>query len=208
VLLPELHKLNPEKTKEMITNSSLVANALKDVNEDDDFAVKLKCTVLLAEIWSLFPTLVSQGEAGSAVSQKSKSPSEVGSKLKGYENQTLLQSFGEVIRNGVMEKDNVFKINSIAVSFVLLDRLAQKKSSGAADVYKTLIYALIDNYRSKKCDKTVTKLLLGNFLIIFTNNPLVPLTPLLEPYLAALMEAVSTKNPLSSDEVEFLIKIA
>lgn len=78
VLLPELHKLNPEKTKEMITNSSLVANALKDVNEDDDFAVKLKCTVLLAEIWSLFPTLVSQGEAGSAVSQKSKSPSEVG----------------------------------------------------------------------------------------------------------------------------------
>lgn len=35
-----------------------------------------------------------------------------------------------------------------------------------------------------------------------------PLTPLLEPYLAALMEAVSTKNPLSSDEVEFLIKIA
>lgn len=81
-----------------------------------------------------------------------------------------------------MEKDNVFKINIIALGFALLDRLAQRKNNEAANVYKTLISALLDNYKSKRRDKTITKLALKNFLIVFQDNSAVPLSPLLEPY--------------------------
>ena len=66
-----------------------------------------------------------------------------------------------------MEKDNVFRVNILAVGFALLDRLAQRKNSEAANVYKTLIYALLDNYRSKRRDKTITKLSIKNFLAVF-----------------------------------------
>jgi hypothetical protein len=56
VLLPELHKMDPEKAREMVTDSQIIKNALYEAIENRlDFAVKLKCTVLLLEIWLLFP---------------------------------------------------------------------------------------------------------------------------------------------------------
>lgn len=81
-----------------------------------------------------------------------------------------------------MEKDNVFRVNILALGFALLDRLAQRKNNEAANVYKTLIYALLDNYKSKRRDKTLTKLALRNFLTVFQEYKSVPLTPLVEPY--------------------------
>jgi hypothetical protein len=65
----------------------------------------------------------------------------------------------EVLRAGLMEKDNVFKINIISVGF-----------------------SLLDNYKSKRRDKTLTKLFLKNFMTIFVDYPAIPLTPLVGPY--------------------------
>ena len=110
VLLPELHKLDEEKTREMVVGSQIVKNALTEAMENQfDYAVKLKCTVLLMEIWSLFPSVVSKAES-------------LG--LKGYNSEPLSKSLNVILRNGTLEKDNVFKINTIAVGFSLLDRLA------------------------------------------------------------------------------------
>lgn len=97
------------------------------------------------EIWALFPSVVLKADS-------------LG--LKGYKDEALAKSLNDVLRNGTQEKDNVFKINTIAVGFMLLDRLAQKNNSEAANVYRTLIFALLDNYKSKRRDKTISKLLL------------------------------------------------
>jgi hypothetical protein len=185
VLLPELFKLDPEKAREMVVGSSIIKNALAEVNENQfDYAVKLKCTVLLVEIWSLFPSVVTKAES-------------LG--LKGYKDEKLSKSMNDFLRNGTMEKDNVFKINTIAVGFTLLDRLAQKNNSEAGNVYRILIFALLDNYKSKRRDKTISKLLLWNFIRVFTDNATIPLTPLVEPYLAMLTETLKSRNILASD---------
>lgn len=40
----------------MVTDSQIIKNALQEAIENrQDYAVKLKCTVLLIEIWLLFP---------------------------------------------------------------------------------------------------------------------------------------------------------
>ena len=60
ILLPEIYKLDQEKAKEMVVNSQIIKNALHDSIENKlDYAVKLKCTSLLLEIWYLFPSIVS-----------------------------------------------------------------------------------------------------------------------------------------------------
>jgi hypothetical protein len=51
----------------------------------------------------------------------------------------MSESMNEVLKAGLLEKDNVFKINIIAIGFTLLDRLAQRKNNEAANVYKALI---------------------------------------------------------------------
>ena len=55
----------------------------------------------------------------------------------------------DVLKAGTMERDNVFKINAIATGFGLLDRLANKKNKETANVYKTLIHALLHNYKNR-----------------------------------------------------------
>lgn len=152
----------------------------------------MKCTVLLVEIWSLFPSVVSKAES-------------LG--LKGYKDEKLSKSMNDFLRNGTMEKDNVFKINTIAVGFTLLDRLAQKNNIEAGNVYRILIFALLDNYKSKRRDKTISKLLLWNFIRVFTDNATIPLTPLVEPYLAMLAETLKSRHILASDEIEFLVSL-
>ena len=59
-LLPELHKIDRDATRKMLEDSEIIQNALREAVENDlDYAVKLKCTNLLFEIWYLYPTLVS-----------------------------------------------------------------------------------------------------------------------------------------------------
>lgn len=145
------------------------------------------------EIWALFPSVVSKADS-------------LG--LKGYKHEALAKSLNDVLRNGTQEKDNVFKINTIAVGFMLLDRLAQKNNIEAANVYRTLIFALLDNYKSKRRDKTISKLLLQNFVQVFADYPNIPMAPLLEPYLQMLVETLNGGHMLVSDEIEFLVKLS
>lgn len=65
----------------------------------------------------------------------------------------------EVLKSGLAERDNVFKIHVIAQGFGLLDALAIKKNKEAANIYRTLILSLLDNYKDKN-DKSVSSMLL------------------------------------------------
>ncbi len=59
-VLNDLNKLDRETTKQALEESTLIQDALIDATDNhDDFALKLKCSNLLIEIWYLYPTIVS-----------------------------------------------------------------------------------------------------------------------------------------------------
>ena len=108
-LLPELHKLDREATRKMLEESQVIQKALVEAAENDiDYALKLKCTNLLFEIWYLYPTLVSQTSW----------------EIKGLNGMTLKDSFQLILKQSTNERDKVFRINAFACAFTLLDRLA------------------------------------------------------------------------------------
>jgi len=59
-LLGDLNKLDRDAMKEAAEESTLLQDVLIDSTANHgDFALKLKCTNLLIEIWFLYPTIVS-----------------------------------------------------------------------------------------------------------------------------------------------------
>ena len=108
-ILSDLNKLNRDKTKAGLEGSTLIQDALVDATDaEQDYALKLKCTNLLIEIWFLYPTVVSQ---------QSRDQVGIGSL-------SLTESFHYVLKQGLSERDKVFRVNVFANSFSLLDRLA------------------------------------------------------------------------------------
>lgn len=59
-LLVDLNRLDRDLTKAAAEESNMIQDVLNDATVDHgDFALKLKCTNLLIEIWFLYPTIVS-----------------------------------------------------------------------------------------------------------------------------------------------------
>ena len=84
-VLNDLNKLDRAATKKALEKSTLIQDALVDATEQqDDFALKLKCTNLLIEIWYLYPTIVSQQPASDSL-------------LSGVGSRTLKESFHLVL---------------------------------------------------------------------------------------------------------------
>ena len=58
-LLGELNKVDREGTKKALEDSTLIQDALIDATDNHgDFAIKLKTSNLLIEIWYFYPTIV------------------------------------------------------------------------------------------------------------------------------------------------------
>ena len=139
-LLGDLNKLNRDLTKNSLEQSTLIQSALIDATDNHgDFALKLKCTNLLLEIWYLYPTIVSL---------KSKQHLGIGA-------MPLKESFHYVLQQGTQERDKVFRVNVFANGFTLLDRLASKENSETSAVYQTLISGLLEHYKGKSSDKEI-----------------------------------------------------
>ena len=137
-ILNDLNKLDRDQTKIALEDSTLIQDALVDATDNHgDFALKLKCTNLLIEIWYLYPTIVSNS---------SKPHIGIGS-------QSFKDSFHFVLRQGTIERDKVFRVNIFANGFTLLDRLAAKDNSETSAVYMTLISGLVGLYKGKVSDK-------------------------------------------------------
>ena len=180
-LLPEFHKIDRELTRKMLEESELIQNALHEAAENDmDYALKLKCTNLLFEIWYLYPTLVSQSNW----------------EVKGLNGMTIKDSFLLVLKQSTNERDKVFRINAFACAFSLLDRLAQKKNKESAAVYKTVILALIEHYKHKRSDRdvdqTTTDMALKNFIHIFKTHDSIPKHVMLDPFIDQMLQNIKT----------------
>lgn len=136
----DLKDIDRDAAKLMLEDSTLIQDALIDATDNHgDFALKLKTTNLLIEIWYLFPTVVSQSNRQHI----------------GIGSLSLKDSFHFVLSQGTLERDKVFRINVFSNGFTLLDRLALKDNSETSAVYKTLISGLLEHYKGKKSDRQI-----------------------------------------------------
>ena len=139
-ILNDLNKLDRGATKVALEHSTLIQDALVDATDNhQDFALKLKCTNLLIEVWYLYPTIVSQQAK----------------QFVGIGSLSLKDSFHYVLKQGTQERDKVFRVNIFANGFTLLDRLAAKENRETSAVYETLISGLLEHYKNKKSDREI-----------------------------------------------------
>ena len=175
-ILNDLNKLDRDLTRTALEESTLLQDALVDATDNHgDFALKLKCTNLLIEIWYLYPTVVSK---------PAKSHVGIGSL-------SLRDSFHFVLQQGTLERDKVFRVNVFANGFTLLDRLAAKDNSETSAVYKTLIAGLLEHYKGKTSDKEIdqvsSEMILRGFRTVFREHDDVPKHVMLDPFLDQLI---------------------
>ena len=199
-ILNDLNKLDREMTKAALEESTLIQDALVDATDNHgDFALKLKCTNLLIEIWYFYPTIVSNPQKPHI----------------GIGSLSFKDSFHFVLRQGTIERDKVFRVNIFANAFALLDRLASKDNSETSAVYMTLISGLLEQYKGKTSDKQIdqvsTEMILRGFRTVFREHDDVPKHVMLDPFLDQLIlnlkEHKEGENLMTTCELEFLTEV-
>ena len=140
VILSDLNKLDCDEVKLALEESTLVQDALVEATDDNgNFALKLKCTNLLLEIWLLHPNILINPDK----------------QHYGIGSLALKDSFHYVLEQGLHMRDKVFRVNVYANGFALLDRLASKGNSETYAVYRSLCNGLLSIYRGKQSDKQI-----------------------------------------------------
>jgi len=69
--------------------------------------------------------------------------------------------------------------------FKLLENFAEKKDYYASVVYKTISFALLENYNNPE----ITEFILRNFKDLFERNSNIPIGILLEPYVKQIQQS-------------------
>ena len=82
-------------------------------------------------------------------------------------------------------KSNLVQFGTIAKMFGLLDHFSQDRSAYAPILYKSLTFALVENYEKN----LVREFILDNFARTFASEPEMPVGILLDPYLKQLQVA-------------------
>lgn len=175
-------------------DTPLAEDILLEASENiaDDYAVKLTCTSLLLEMYMLDPVLITSDK-------------------KGLGNMSLKDSILAIVQQSVNEDDSVYRLTVLGQAFALLDRLAELKHAEAPVFYKALILVLIESYKKRAYDESALEFLVNNFHQLFKDQPTIPVTAMLEPFIEVLMKKVQkqeTKGFLSQAEVMFLTYVA
>ena len=84
-----------------------------------------------------------------------------------------------VIKRACREKSRMLKVICYGRLFLLLSEFSKNKNSYAPIIYKTLTFALVENYSNDR----VREFLLHNFLFVMEEIPGLPITVMLEPYI-------------------------
>lgn len=107
-----------------------------------------------------------------------------------------------VIKRACREKSRILKVICYGRLFLLLALFSKKKNSYAAIIYKTLTFALVENYLTER----IREFLLSNFLIILEEIPSLPVNILIEPYVKQTQTA--QKRLFSTADFDFYISLA
>lgn len=117
------------------------------------------------------------------------------------ESENLMNSVLGLINRTCRDESEVLKYISAGMLFYLFDFLAEKKSNFAPIVYRTLTFLLVETYPVSAMREFLEK----NFVMVFRNNPGIPIGILLEPYVKKLQ---ASDTALEVFDYEFLGALA
>ena len=109
-----------------------------------------------------------------------------------------------MFKRGARDKYRPMRLTAIASMCRMLDRFSADKNPQAPIVYRTLIFALIENHQ----DEVTREMLLTNFLELFDANPNVPIGLVLDPFIKQIQAAEGTTFFFKVFDFDFLAQIA
>ena len=98
------------------------------------------------------------------------------------ESETLMNLIMSLLNRTCRDASDILKYVSIGILFYLLEFFAERKSSYAPIIYRTLTFLLVETYTSSYMREYMSQ----NFTILFKNNSTIPIGILIEPYLKRL----------------------
>ncbi|OMJ82697.1 hypothetical protein SteCoe_16519 [Stentor coeruleus] len=107
-----------------------------------------------------------------------------------------------VIKRACREKSRILKVICYGRLFYLLSVFSKQKNSYAAIIYKTLTFALVENFSNDR----IREFILNNFLMSLEEIPSLPLNILLEPYIK--QASISNKIKCNTSDFDFYVAIA
>lgn len=97
-------------------------------------------------------------------------------------NEEMANTILFMLKRALRERAKQIRVTASALLFRILDSFGETKNKAAPVIYKSLIFALIEN----PSDPTVRSFYLNNFQALFESNKGIPVQLLVEPLLKQL----------------------
>jgi hypothetical protein len=163
-LLPFLHKHHrQEVVQKIFTESNLIEDLLTNAmtNKFSENDIKSASLSLLAEIWTLEPSIISNNPKSFT------------------DGNSVLDTCLKVFKNTVKFSSRSMKLSTLGLMFKLLDQFAQSRDNQAPVIYKLLTFAMVENIH----DDDLREFMLRSFTSVFKDHKTIPVSILVEPFL-------------------------
>lgn len=152
--------------QKLLVENTLIDDLLNhaSTNKFSENYLKSSCISLLAEIWTLEPSLISENP------KKCKDGSSV------------LDTCLKVFKNTCKFASRSMKLATIGLMFKLLDQFAKSRDNQAPVIYKLLTFTMIENIH----DDDIREFMLRCFTNVFSAHKTIPVSILVEPILRTL----------------------
>lgn len=106
-----------------------------------------------------------------------------------------------VMKRAVRDRSRILRIASIVQLFRILDTFSKTRNSAAPQIYKTLIFSLVES----PTDPTVRELIYANFKDLFQSNRAIPIALLIDPLFKLI---ITTPYPVKTFDFDFFYFIS
>ncbi|CAG9318804.1 unnamed protein product [Blepharisma stoltei] len=166
-----------EKLSQQFHNKDIYSYWINQgINEAEKNPMQWSCIIFLCELWGYL-----------------SNPFEI--------NEKTANLILNAIKYGIREKQLIIKFSSFTQLFKLLSIFSKVKNSFAPIVYKTLTFALVENYMNQD----LKEFIFINFALLFEEDQTIPLCILLDPLIKQLQH---TDGFYNISDFEFFISLS
>ena len=176
------------------------------INEDSNAYQNIQ-TQGLVDYWVEFGLREAENEPGNIIPTKVSALGflcDVWCKFAKYieQHEDSANSILTVIKRACREKSKILKVICYGRLFLLLSEFSKNKNTYAPIIYKTLTFALVENYSNDR----VREFLLNNFLFVMEEISGLPISVLIEPYIKQAQ--VIQKPRYNTSDFDFYVATA
>lgn len=137
------------------------------------------CISVLCGLWQYFPDFIEKKEA--------------------LANRLLIS-----LKRGVRDKNVALQHYSLAMGFSLFEDFLIAKRNYASNIYKTLVFTLLETHQQEH----LREFLMANLSIVYQDNPAIPVSILVDPYIKLLQFSENTTYFFNIFDFAFLFVLA